>query len=150
MQGPGFALQWFLLLWSTGSVVAAHRLRDSTASGIFPDQGSNWCPLNCKTDFLPTPWTTRDAPSDLFLRVSLHASKDAVSHVSSMQSLPILPYFKIKGEMLFYLLPFSTPFANHYSFIFSVKASSLCYLAALHFNSHRSCHLSTYSLLLHY
>lgn len=56
-------------------------------------------------------------------------------HLSYSQSLPILPYFKIKGEMLFYLLPFSFTLSNHYSFIFSVKASSLCYLAALHFNS---------------
>ena len=32
-------------LWSTGSVVVVHGLRCSMACGIFPDQGSNRCPL---------------------------------------------------------------------------------------------------------
>ena len=47
----GFSLQWLLLLWSTGSrcagsVVVAHGFSCSTACGIFPDQGSNPCPLH--------------------------------------------------------------------------------------------------------
>ena len=33
-------------LSSTGSVVVVHRLSCSTACGIFPDQGSNPCPLH--------------------------------------------------------------------------------------------------------
>ena len=54
------------LVWSTGSmrtgfrraaacglesmnlVVVTHGLSSSTACGIFPDQGSNPCPLHCK------------------------------------------------------------------------------------------------------
>ena len=67
----GFSLQWLLLLlstgsrhasfticsawtdsadvavrlWSTGSVVGAHRLSGLGACGILPDQGSSWQPL---------------------------------------------------------------------------------------------------------
>ena len=43
----GFSLRWLLLLrcaWA--SVVVAHGLSCSTACGIFPDQGSNPCPLH--------------------------------------------------------------------------------------------------------
>ena len=47
----GLSLSWPLLLWSTGSrragsVVVAHGPSCSTACGIFPDQGSNPCPLH--------------------------------------------------------------------------------------------------------
>ena len=59
-QSLGFSLLWPLLLlsvgprvlglqllWLAGSVVAAHGLIGySTACGIFPDQGSNLCPLH--------------------------------------------------------------------------------------------------------
>ena len=51
----GLSLSWPLLLRSTvsrpaGSVVVAHGLSRSVACGIFPDQGSNPCPLHCKAD----------------------------------------------------------------------------------------------------
>ena len=44
-----------LLLWSTcsgrmGSVVVVYRLSCSAAFGIFPDQGSNQCPLHWQAD----------------------------------------------------------------------------------------------------
>ena len=50
-QCTGLSLSWPLLLWSTGSrragsVVVAHGPSCSTACGIFPDQGSNPCPLH--------------------------------------------------------------------------------------------------------
>ena len=50
-----FSLQWLLLLWSTGSraqasVVEVPRFSCSAACGIFPDQGSDQCPLHCKAD----------------------------------------------------------------------------------------------------
>ena len=38
-------------LRSTGSVAVAHRLSCPAACGIFPDQGSKWCSLNCKADY---------------------------------------------------------------------------------------------------
>ena len=54
----GLSLQWPLLLRSTGSrrtgsVVVAHRLSCSVACGIFPDQGSNPCPLHWQADSQP-------------------------------------------------------------------------------------------------
>ena len=47
----GFSLQWPLLLQNmdsrhAGSAVVAHGLSCSAACGIFPDQGSNPCPLH--------------------------------------------------------------------------------------------------------
>ena len=47
-----------LLLWSTssrraGSVIVAHGPSCSTACGIFPDQGSNPCPLHWQADSQP-------------------------------------------------------------------------------------------------
>ena len=47
----GLSLSWPLLLWSTGSrragsVIVAHGPSCSAACGIFPDQGSNPCPLH--------------------------------------------------------------------------------------------------------
>ena len=40
-------------LQSTGSVVVAHGLSCSVACGIFPDQGSNLCPLHWQADSQP-------------------------------------------------------------------------------------------------
>ena len=54
----GLSLSRPLLLRSTGSrragsVVVAHRLSCSVACGIFPDQGSNPCPLHWQADSQP-------------------------------------------------------------------------------------------------
>ena len=54
----GFSLSWPLLLRSTGSrragsVIVAHGPTCSAACGIFPDQGSNPCPLNWQADSQP-------------------------------------------------------------------------------------------------
>ena len=54
----GLSLSWPLLLRSTGSrhagsVVVAHGPSCSTAYGIFPDQGSNPCPLHWQVDSQP-------------------------------------------------------------------------------------------------
>ena len=54
----GLSLSRPLLLWSTGSrragsVVVAHGPSRSTACGIFPDQGSNPCPLHWQADCQP-------------------------------------------------------------------------------------------------
>ena len=74
LRCAGFSLRWLLLLrsmgsrrtgfsnWhvgsvvvarglqSTGSVVVAHGRSCSVACGIFPDQGSNLCPLHWQAD----------------------------------------------------------------------------------------------------
>ena len=54
----GLSLSWPLLLRSTGSrcagsVVVAHGLSCSAACGIFPDQGTNPCPLHWQADSQP-------------------------------------------------------------------------------------------------
>ena len=54
----GLSLPRPLLLWSTGStpagsVIEAHRPSCSTACGIFPDQGSDLCPLHWQADSQP-------------------------------------------------------------------------------------------------
>ena len=54
----GLSLLWPLLLRSTGSrragsVVVAHGPSCSTTCGIFPDQGSNPCPLHWQADSQP-------------------------------------------------------------------------------------------------
>ena len=57
----GLSLSRPLLLRSTGSVVVAHGPSCSAAYGIFPNQGSNPCPLNWQADSQPlrhqgSPW----------------------------------------------------------------------------------------------
>ena len=54
----GLSLSWPLLLRSTGSrragsVVVTHGPSRSAACGIFPDQGSNLCPLHWQADSQP-------------------------------------------------------------------------------------------------
>ena len=54
----GLSLSWPLLFRSTGSrragsVVVAHGPSCSAACGIFPDQGSNLCPLHWRADSQP-------------------------------------------------------------------------------------------------
>ena len=54
----GLSLWWPLLLRSTssrraGSVIVTHGLSYSVACGIFPDQGSNPCPLHWQADSQP-------------------------------------------------------------------------------------------------
>ena len=53
-------------LWCVGSVaVVAHGLSCSTACGIFPDQGSNPCPLHWQADSYPL--CHQGSPSPFFL-----------------------------------------------------------------------------------
>ena len=54
----GLSLSWPLLLRSTGSrragsAIVAHGPSRSAACGIFPDQGSNPCPLHWQADSQP-------------------------------------------------------------------------------------------------
>ena len=54
----GLSLSWLLLLRSTGSrraglVIVAHGPICFAACGIFPDQGSNPCPLHWQADSQP-------------------------------------------------------------------------------------------------
>ena len=49
----GLSLSRPLLLRSTGSVIVAHGPSCSAACGIFPDQGSDPCPLHWQADSQP-------------------------------------------------------------------------------------------------
>ena len=67
----GLSLRW-LLLWSaglssTGSVCVAHGLSCVGACGIFPDQGSNPCPLHWQADSQPL--RHQGSPRICFLKV---------------------------------------------------------------------------------
>ena len=58
LRCTGLSLSRPLLLWSTGSrrtgpAIVAHRPSCSAACGIFPDQGSNQCPLHWRADSQP-------------------------------------------------------------------------------------------------
>ena len=69
----GLSLWRPLLLWSTGSrragsVIVAHGPSCSAACGIFPDQGSNPCPLHCQA--ASQPLRQQGSPSRLFLKPS--------------------------------------------------------------------------------
>ena len=70
-QCVGLSLSRPLLLWSTGSrragsVVVAHGPNCSVACGIFPDQGSNPCPLHWQADSQPL--RHQGSPDMLILR----------------------------------------------------------------------------------
>ena len=66
LRCAGLSLSWPLLLRSTGSrrtgsAIVAHGPSRSAACGIFPDQGSNPCPLHWQADSQPlhhqgSPW----------------------------------------------------------------------------------------------
>ena len=56
----GFSLQWLLLLQSMSSRCKGFSSCGAQASllracRIFPDQGSNWCPIHCKGNSYPGP-----------------------------------------------------------------------------------------------
>ena len=81
----GLSLSRPLLLQSTGSrradsVVVAHGLSCSAACGIFPDQGSNPCPLHWQADSQPL--RHQGSPKRLLFKLN------PVSHKSSL----ILPF----------------------------------------------------------
>ena len=76
-----------LLLWSTGSrrtgsVIVAHRPSCSVACGIFPDQGSNPCPLHWQADSQPL--RQQGSPHATFLvsySCSSNSRKNSLSRV---------------------------------------------------------------------
>ena len=70
----GLSLLWPLLLWSmgsrrSGSAFVAHGPSRSVACGIFPDQGSNLCPLHWQADSQPL--RHQGSPVALILRLIL-------------------------------------------------------------------------------
>ena len=95
LRCAGLSLLWPLLLQSTdsrraGSVVVMHGLSCSAACGIFPDQGSNPCPLHWEADSQPL--RHHGSPILNFLR-SLHIVLDSGSiNLRSHQQCMRVPF----------------------------------------------------------
>ena len=73
LRCAGLSLSRPLLLWSTGSrragpVIVAHGPSCSAACGIFPDQGSNPCPLHWQADSQPL--RHQGSPKNFLLLIS--------------------------------------------------------------------------------
>ena len=112
----GLSLLWPLLLQSTssrraGSVVVAHGPSCSVACGIFPDQGSNPCPLHWQADSQPlrhqgSPWLP------FFIQFEIVLFLDMMSGFLKLLLLRhgLLGYYKTLGTLIFY---FSCIFCHH-------------------------------------
>ena len=102
----GLSLSRPLLLQSTGSrhagsVVVAHGPSCSAACGIFPDQGSNPCPLHWQADSQPlrhqgSPWDVLWCvlceASDTWCHLPCNSSRSS-ANLSNKQSILVLGYF---------------------------------------------------------
>ena len=104
----GLSLSRPLLLRSTGSrragaVVVAHGPSRSAACGIFPDQGSNPCPLHWQADSQPL----RHQGSPLFdiFTLSLSTRSFPLVHVM-LRSLPSLQEYSLSCQLHRHLLGF--------------------------------------------
>ena len=92
----GLSLPWPLLLRSTGSrragsVVVAHGPSCSVACGIFPDQGSNPCPLHRQADSQPlrhqgSPWMVFDSTYTCATHASIGIQNSFITPENSLNS----------------------------------------------------------------
>ena len=92
----GLSLSRPLLLWGTGSrragsVIVAHGPSCSAACGIFPDQGSNLCPLHWQADSQPLRHQGR--PPIIFSRHSNYIFNDKVIRLASVFHFSIIVHF---------------------------------------------------------
>ena len=91
----------------TGSVIVAHRPSCSVACGIFPDQGSNPCPLHWQADSQPL--RHQGSPPSLLITLSLINIGDIL--ISLIHSVCI-------SKILFFLVPALIP-SRFYLILFS-------------------------------
>ena len=97
----GFSLWWLLLVRCTGSrhvgsVVVAHGLSCYVASGIFPDQESNPCPLHWQADSQPL--HHQGSPNHTFLITHSFFKKEKIIQTRK--------YFKLKNNKNFFASKF--------------------------------------------
>ena len=97
-RSAGLSLSRPLLLRSTGSrrtssVVVAHGPSCSAACGIFPDQGSNPCPLHWQADSQPL--CHQGSPGVIFICNSLKTFSIIYMIISIFIRLSLLPFFLI-------------------------------------------------------
>ena len=102
----GLSLSWPLLLRSTGSrgagsAIVAHGPSCSAARGIFPDQGSNPCPLHWQADSQPLPH--QGSPAMSFFNLSNFIPSSLFTIAKSFPFSPLLPIF-LPLLPLFFLL----------------------------------------------
>ena len=88
-QCAGLSLSRPLLLRSTGSrhtgsVIVAHGPSCSAACGIFPDQGSNLCPLHWQADSQPLRHQGSPASRAFALQITLEKSTSSPSNISGV------------------------------------------------------------------
>ena len=103
----GLSLLWPLLLRSTGSrragsVVVAHRLCCSAACGIFPDQGSNPCPLHWQADSQPL--RHQGSPQSQSFSGHLEYRIERKEHVESWKQNHTIDSISVEELMNFFLL----------------------------------------------
>ena len=118
----GLSLPRPLLLGSTGSrcagsVIVAHGPSCSAACGIFPDQGSNPCPLHWQADSQPL--RHQGSPIVLFLLASWPCCRRAFAFAVSSAWLPVPPDTHIAPFLTFFTSTPQTLFGR-------ITASPLC------------------------
>ena len=72
----GLSLSWRTGSRRAGSVVVAHGPSCSAACGIFPDQGSNPCPLHWQADSQPL--CHQGSPKLIFLKLYIHVQQHII------------------------------------------------------------------------
>ena len=97
-------------LQSAGSVVVAHRLSCSAACGIFPDQGSNPCPLLWER--ILNHCTTREAPQLLFSQQVLRKVLMSLQKLGYL--IPLLASLVINSGVIAYLARLVCSFIQHF------------------------------------
>ena len=104
-QCAGLSLLRPLLLRSTssrraGSVVVAHGLSCSAACGIFPDQGSNLCPLHWQADSQPL--CHQGSPSYVFYTyLCIHVNPNLPIHPTTTTTTPPLSTLGVHTFVLY-------------------------------------------------
>ena len=117
LQSTGSRAGGLQRLWHTGSALVVHGLSHSATCGIFPDQGSNPCPLHWQVDSLPLSHQGSPRGIDLnelfllscvvsiFLPNSAFICKDYfVSYYCSYTSFLLICVLLVCVFSLFYLL----------------------------------------------
>ena len=84
-------------LWSTGSVVVAHRLSCPAAYGIFPVQGSNQCLLHWQVDYLLL--SHQGGPRFVFDEDLVIGIERDINHNNMKIKLPLLSACHILGTL---------------------------------------------------
>ena len=124
-QCAGLSLSRPLLLRSTGSgragsVVVAHGSSCSAACGIFPDQGSNPCPLHWQADSQPL--HHREAPLQIFWSLDCIPFRLLCSKVTLILFSCIVMFINLINRFIFFLIVFNFRVNFFQSFLFFIEA----------------------------